>query len=217
VFFNFDYTAYARKNPESAVRAFASAFSGEGNTVLVFKTVKGKVFNRYRQALLSVVKEVGLQERFIEISDYIPLSDVYALTASCDVYLSLHRGEGFGLGIAEAMSLGKPVVVSDYSSTTEFCKKDNACLVPCKMVKPTAGECEQIPYSWAITEWAEPDIQVAAKWLVALYRDEKFRTDIGKSARKFIKTYFSDNEFKKSIFDCLRNYCGVDDCITVKG
>ena len=46
--------------------------------------------------------------------------DRHALTACADIVLSLHRGEGFGLVMAEAMLLGKPVVATGWSGNTDY-------------------------------------------------------------------------------------------------
>ena len=132
------------------------------------------------------------------IDDYIPQHDIYGLTNACDVYLSLHRGEGFGLGIVEAMSLGKAVVATDYSSTTEFCHPHTSIPVPYTIVQVPDGMHDH-PCYHAVKEWAEPDINAAAEALRKLHEDATFRKTIGTEAKYFVENYFSRENFKKSI------------------
>ena len=205
VFFNFDYTAFERKNPEAAVRAFSMAFKNDLDAVLVFKTVKGAEFAQRRRRLYQVIRDMGIGGRFVEIDKYIPEKDIYGLTMACDVYLSLHRGEGFGLGIAEAMSIGKPVVVTDYSSTTEFCNADNSCLVPYSLVAMPDVAKNNVPYSWAIEKWADPDVSVAASMLSRLREDSALRTRLGNAAKEFIESRYSISNFKRSALQLLDN------------
>ena len=138
------------------------------------------------------------------IDNYIPQHDIYGLTEACDVYLSLHRGEGFGLGIAEAMSLAKPVVVTDYSSTTEFCNISNSIPVPCTIVK-VPDDMHDHPCYHAVKEWAEPNIDAAAKSLVKLYESQDLRRSIGAAAQTFMRDHFSLANFKRSIEEFLSN------------
>ena len=199
VFFNFDFESWVgRKNPEGVMRAFAQAFRDVANAKLVFKTMNARKYQDQLCSLERMAATLGIDDRFITINTYIPTADLYGLTNACDVYLSLHRGEGFGLGIAEAMSLGKPVVVTDYSSTTEFCNRDNAFVVPCKIVSVPKDNAPHPNYLFVKT-WAEPDLDVAAAHLRRLYEDKDLRKRIGEKGRTFIASRFSIDSFRKSI------------------
>ena len=205
VFFNFDFTSSVdRKNPEGAIRAFARAFKDKPTAKLVFKTMNATMFPERTQSIGQLAKSLDISDRFMTINDYIPTADLYGLTNACDVYLSLHRGEGFGLGIAEAMSLGKPVVVTDYSSTTEFCNRDNSITIPYS-VKPVPDNLSINPYYLFVKSWPEPDIDAAANALRLLYENEALRKKLGENARAFIAEHFSLENFKKSINHFLDN------------
>lgn len=198
VFYNFAYTSsYQRKNPEGAVRAFAEAFKDCTDTKLVFKTSGAKKCTTFDTRLKAFASSLGLSDRVVFIDDYLLQDELVSLTNACDVYLSLHRGEGFGLGIAEAMSLRKPVVVTNYSAPTEFCNADDALLVPYEMVA-ASQESDGACY-WNIKEWAEPDVHVAAKALRRLYDDRAFAKQLGENGQRFIADHFSDANFKKSV------------------
>ena len=56
-------------------------------------------------------------------------TEVNSLIADVDVYVSLHRSEGFGLVMAEAMYVGTPVIATNWSGNTEFMNSDTACMV----------------------------------------------------------------------------------------
>ena len=199
VFFNFSYgSSYYRKNPEGVVRAFAEAFKDRSDAKLVFKTMGAKNYAVSAAKLHALVDSLGLADCVIFIDHFVPQDEIIALTDACDAYISLHRGEGFGLGIAEAMSLAKPVVVTNYSAPTEFCNADNAMLVPYSMRAVQSYEHDHELYS-QVWEWAEPDTHVAAKALRRLYDDRAFAKQLGENARRFIADHFSDANFKKSI------------------
>ena len=203
IFFNFDYcSSYFRKNPEAILLAFNKAFSRKDNVVIVFKTMRAKLKHIMSDRLHNLARKLGIEGRLITIDDFIPQEDLVNLTNACDVYMSLHRGEGFGLGIAEAMTLGKPVIVTDYSSTTEFCKPDNAMLVPYILVAPKPDQHDIAEYTH-VTKWAEPDIDAAAKALRRLYDEPALREELGRKAKAFIENYFSIDNFRKSVEDFL--------------
>lgn len=205
VFFNFDYgSSYGRKNPDGAMRAFARAFPGTTNAKLVFKTQNAALYQDKAQRLANLARELGIADNFKTIDDYLPESAVYDLTNACDVYLSLHRGEGFGLGVAEAMSMGKAVVVTDYSATTEFCHVDNSCPIPFKLIPP-AKELRDHGFLSQVDRWAEPDLAAAAQALRQLHGNPAFRIKIGRDAKKFIADYFSIENFRKSAVKVLES------------
>ena len=209
VFFNFSYSSgWWRKNSVGAVRAFARAFRDVPNAKLVLKTRALQDSSEREKELLRTAEEEGVRDKVVLFDAYMTQEDVLDLTNVCDVYLSLHRAEGFGLGIAEAMMLSKVVVVTDYSSTTEFCKKDHAVLVPFKMVDVKPNEKDLFWYR-SVKQWAEPDIEAAAAALKRLYEDEALRLRLGNAARDFIRDAFSTERFRASVLSFLR---GDGDC-----
>jgi len=199
VFYNFDFgSSYHRKNPYGAVHAFAKAFAKVSDAVLIFKTMSAKRYPELVAELESLAVELGIGDRFKMISNYIPEADLYGLTNTCDCYLSLHRGEGFGLGVAEAMSLGKPVVVTDYSATTEFFNRENSIPVPYKMIPVRRDQIDNSAYN-DVTEWADPDLDAAADALRQLYDSPELREKLGNEAKRFIADHFSIENFRASV------------------
>ncbi|MDQ5858169.1 MAG: glycosyltransferase, partial [Acidobacteriota bacterium] len=160
-----------RKNPLGAVRAFARAFSGNP---LVSLTVR--IANATNApGLLAELEAAGRGAR-VEI-DTSPLDrgGIERLLAGCDAYVSLHRSEGFGLPIAEAMILGKPVVATAYSGPRDFL--DESTGYPVRWT-PAVQRAALPPYP-ADTRWAEPD---EAHAVDALSRVESDRVESARRA-----------------------------------
>lgn len=202
-FFNFDYeSSYYRKNPEGILMAFAKSLKYKQNAKLLFKTMRAQKCLQKSNQLHLLAKELGISSQFITIDGFISQEDLVNLTNACDVYISLHRGEGFGLGIAEAMSLGKPVIVTDYSSTKEFCNSNNSILIPYEIVPIKPDQIDVEAYQ-CVSCWAEPEINAAADALLQLYNDPIYCQKLGANAKQYINDYFSIENFKKSIYDFI--------------
>ena len=203
VFFNFDFGSYYRKNIPAALTAFSLAFRGDGSARLVFKT-KGAEKNRRQVAEMeSKVAELGIKRQFVHISEFLSQADLDGLTGASDVYLSLHKAEGFGLGMAEAMSQGKPVVATGWSANTEFCREDTAWCIPFRMVPILPHE-----YPVSMKEWADADVEVAAAALREIRNDPKVAAERASRGAEFMKGHFSLDNFKTSIEQFL------DGCLT---
>lgn len=201
VFYNFSYrSGLDRKNPEGVLKAFAESLANYNDTLLVFKTAAAKDFPERVRQLKATAANLGLSNKVVFIDEYFGNQDILNLTNACDVYISLHRAEGFGLGIAEAMSQGKSVIVTNYSSTTEFCNNTNSIPVGYEIVKMPPSDNEL--YS-AAEKWAEPNIKEGAEALLKLYKDPEMRTRLGAAAKESILHQFSIERFKTSVEEYL--------------
>jgi glycosyltransferase involved in cell wall biosynthesis len=183
---SFDFNSWVtRKNPLAAVAAFQAAFPPARRDVrLLLKTINGQ---RLPQALRSVAEAVADDAR-IELRDgFLDRDGMWALQSACDAYLSLHRSEGYGLGLAECMALGKPVVATGYSGNLQFMDDSTSCLVPYSLVP--VGE-DAYP-DWRGQHWAEPDIAAAAAALRRLADDPAHARRIGSAARLKMQQAFS--------------------------
>ena len=155
--FCFDlFSVLERKNPLGLVDAFKSAFTpGEGPT-LVIKAINGS----HRELEVERIKCAAAgRPDIIVLDDYLDFETNTALMASCDCYVSLHRSEGYGLTLAEAMALGKPVIATGYSGNLDFMNEDNSYLVPWTKTPVPAG-CDPYPEG---ALWADPDLNAAVK------------------------------------------------------
>lgn len=192
--FNFDLVAYSRKNPDGLLRAFAMAFPDATDARLVLKTNHAREYAGRLAGLRGLADELGMGGRVVFVNDYMPSSELYALAAACDAYVSLHRGEGFGLGIAEAMQLGKPVVTTAYSAPLEFCNEETALLVPFTMRQLNDGSMVS-----RMGPCADADVAAAADAMRRLYDDRAFAAALGSRARRFMERHFSGEAFKASV------------------
>jgi glycosyltransferase involved in cell wall biosynthesis len=194
VFFNFDFGSYYRKNIPAAIRAFAKAFGGDASAKLLFKTKGAKSNPKQVKEMMDEVLASGIGSQFIHISQYLPRADIDGLTAACDVYLSLHRSEGFGIGMAEAMSQGKPVVATNWSANTEFCTSETSWSIPYKMTSIQPHE-----YMVAMKEWAEANVDAAAAALREIRDNPHLAAERAARGKKFMEEHFSISNFKADV------------------
>ena len=198
VLFTFDFGSYERKNPLATIRAFAKALSSVPGAKLVFKTMGANSHSAEVAELEREARHLGISDKFSMISEYLSHADLYGLTAACDVYMSLHRGEGFGIGMAEAMLMGKPVIATDWSANTEFCRPGVSFPIPYKLVPIKPNE-----YFISMREWAEADVDAAAEALRRCHDEPVFRLEVGEKGRQFVEDHFSIGNFKRSVDEFL--------------
>jgi glycosyltransferase involved in cell wall biosynthesis len=104
--------------------------------------------------------------------------EVWGLMQAADCLVSLHRAEGYGLALAEAMRLGRPIVATGWSGNMDFMDASCALLVPHRLV-PAADA--RGTYQVRGAAWAEPDVGAAAAALAALADDPALRARIGEA------------------------------------
>lgn len=184
--FIFDAASHLdRKNPIAAVRAFRAAFpSPAAKAHLLLKAMNVGKGNSLWQALLD---EIGDDPRITIMQQRLTRDEVLGLYHAADAFISLHRSEGFGRCIAEAMAYGRPVVVTNYSGTLDFAHEGTACVVDYKLVPIPRGAYllanEQV--------WADPDITHAAQHMLRLAEDADFRETIAKAGQRCILDNFN--------------------------
>ena len=150
-----------RKNPWGAIQAFQQAFPQDSptNVQLVIKALRPGSAN---QAWEELQQQAAQDPRLKVIEADLERGDLLALMGACDVFLSLHRSEGFGRGIAEAGILGLQVVTSAWGGNVDFCQGENFHLVPCEPVQIEAGAYVQAEGHC----WGEPDLTEASHQLL---------------------------------------------------
>lgn len=174
-----------RKNPEAAVHAFKKVFAPEDVSVgLVLKVNNSKSTPDEMKRLEKLI--FGYRNIYL-IKETYNRNDVNALLAVIDCFVSLHRSEGFGLGLAEAMFLGKAVIGTNWSSNIDFMKHDNSCLVDYELIQ--LGK-DFGPYQ-AYQFWADPNVDHAASYMEKLVNDNEFYNEIAQNGEMTIKEQFS--------------------------
>jgi glycosyltransferase involved in cell wall biosynthesis len=163
--FVFDYlSTVQRKNPVGLIEAFKLAFAHREGPQLLIKTINGPLRPLSEEELLWAAH--GREDIHVIDRSLAP-GDLNGLMAGCDCYVSLHRAEGLGLTIAEAMALGKPAIATGYSGNLDFMNEDNSYLVD-YVIGRVGPECEIYPPEG---EWAEPNIEHAAELMRRVLAD----------------------------------------------
>jgi glycosyltransferase involved in cell wall biosynthesis len=170
------FSGPGRKNPAGVVAAYRQAFDPDDGAHLVIKAINGSS----RTASMEELWYLTRDRPDIEIrDDYLSRTEMSALVQLSDVYVSLHRSEGFGLVPAAAMAAGKPVVATAYSGTLSFMDEGNSLLVPYELVDVGEGQAPYPPDG----RWAEPDLEVAAAHLRRLIDEPHLGRALGARAR----------------------------------
>jgi glycosyltransferase involved in cell wall biosynthesis len=183
----------ARKNPLAVIEAFHRAFPRQqaDRPLLVLKTQNLGAL----EAAKAVIEEQMASIGGLLIDGEFTGEQMSQLLMSCDMYVSLHRAEGFGLGMAEAMYYGKPVIATAFSGNMEFCSSKNSALVGYEVTEVDATELSLNPGAETVYQagalWAEPDIDQAARWMRALFEDDSMRTRLGVAAAATIRRQFN--------------------------
>lgn len=176
-----------RKNPMAVIEAFRLFLTQRpwAQSVLVVKYHGTEHAPAVAAELARAASEIG--PRVILINQMMTEDDVYALIRTCDAFISLHRAEGYGLGLAEAMCLGKPVLGTAYSGNLDFMTADVSRLVDHTLI-PVPPDA--YPH-WEGQVWAEPNIDHAASLMVELYDDPDSGRELGRRARAHMQAHFS--------------------------
>lgn len=176
--FAFDFlSSMQRKNPQACVEAFLRAFPSSDDSVgLVVKVMRPADDNPQWQELLKIAREDG---RIYIVDKTLDRADVMALFKSCDCFVSLHRAEGFGRGLAEAMLLSIPVIATGWSGNADFCTPDTAAMVDFELVPLEPGA---YPFGEGQL-WAEPSVEHAATQMRRVKNDQARRDTLVDRAR----------------------------------
>jgi glycosyltransferase involved in cell wall biosynthesis len=175
--FVFDYlSTIQRKNPVGLIEAFKRAFAPGAGPQLLVKTINGPLRPLAEEAVLWAAhgrEDIHVVDRSLSGTER------DGLMAACDCYVSLHRSEGFGLTLAEAMAIGKPVIGTGYSGNVDFMNAQNSYLVDYE-IGLVGPECEIYP---ADGEWAEPSVEHAAQLMRRVVEQPREASAIGAAAR----------------------------------
>lgn len=193
-----------RKNPFSAIRSFKSAFGDSAMHRLVVKT---RNLHRHSSAKSDLMAEIGQSPNIQLLDESLSEHDIWLLIKSADAFVSLHRSEGFGLVLAEAMALAKPVICTDWSGNMDFTSTEAAALVSSTLV-----DCddEYGVYSDANAKWAQVDEGYAAKLMREIAEDERVRSTLSKRAEEQIAQIANINRVGQRMLERLNEIPGSE-------
>ena len=181
-----------RKNPQGLLDAFEAEFGADPSVTLVLKiSYFANLNSNYsadNQAVLLKLEDVVQRLPNVRvITEILSPADVYGLIHAADCYVSPHRSEGFGLTVAEAMHLGKPVIATDFSGTTDFVKEGVGFPLSYAMTELAA---DRGPYA-AGNGWADPSATHLRELMRHAVEDPAQCRTIGEAAAAHVMARFN--------------------------
>jgi glycosyltransferase involved in cell wall biosynthesis len=187
-------SSFERKNPRAALRAFKLAFDADPMARLVFKTSGG---HRYPRELADLRAEAGDMSNVDVIDEVWSGEKLFGLYRNADAYLSLHRSEGYGLTLAEAMLMECPVIATGWSGNMDFCSGDTAFLVKYDLVD---FRDDDPSYAQVVdARWAEPCVADAARILRLLRAEPELGRRKAKAARRALLDYTRTHSYAGAV------------------
>jgi glycosyltransferase involved in cell wall biosynthesis len=208
--FVFDYlSTVQRKNPVGLIEAFRRAFApGEGPQLLI-KTINGPLRPLSEEEVLWAAD--GREDIHV-IDRSLSGAELDGVMAACDCYVSLHRAEGFGLTLAEAMAIGKPAIATGYSGNVDFMNDENSYLVDFTIGR-VGPECEIYPPEG---EWADPSVDHAAQLMREVYSDPREAARRGARAAQEIEQTLSPAATGAAMLRRLEQLAGLASSATAR-
>jgi len=182
------HSTLERKNPLGVVHAFKQAFSGNNRRVgLVLKISNADSPFVDSEAMAQIREEIKDYRNIYLLDREMTRAEIDSLLAVCDCFVSLHRSEGFGLGPAEAMSLGKPVILTNWSGNTDYMTLDNSIGIDYQLIPVGKVYGHYQPDQI----WADPDLEQAAYWMKHVAQDDQLAARMGLLGQETIRDKFS--------------------------
>jgi glycosyltransferase involved in cell wall biosynthesis len=180
-----DLISARRKNPHAVIEAYRTAFEPGSGARLVVKSINGR--DRKPRLLAELEAATADRDDIAVIDGYVSDRERDGMLAACDCFVSLHRSEGLGLPMLEAMRLGKPVIATAYSGNLEFMDDKASFLVPCSLVAVPEGDMAHTPGA----QWAEPSVEVAASHMRRVFDAPDEARAVGEAGRSKVLARFS--------------------------
>jgi len=173
-FFNFNYASgFRRKNPVATLQALHEEFPHQKDVVYFVKANRIMGVEDAYNEFIEKIKELGLEDRVVIHDEPLSRDGFMTLLNAMDCYISLHRGEGLGLGILEAYALKKPVIATNYGGNTEYMDNPLGYPVDYKLI-PADDDFEVYR---DVKKWAEPDISAARSFMREVYEKSSIKNN----------------------------------------
>ncbi len=217
--FGFDPASDAqRKNPQAVIAAFVRGVGHDPRAWLLIRINNARRLDGTTDPVVETLRrEAAGHPRIVFVTEPMSFAQVLGFYRACDVYVSLHRAEGLGLGMAEAMTMGVPVIATGWSGNMTFMRHTSACLVDYRLV-PVEGSAP------AYTErgiagrarWAEPDVDHAAALMKHLLLDVDARRTLGDAGARAMEE-FNSAAWRASFVDELVTLHGRREALRREG
>jgi glycosyltransferase involved in cell wall biosynthesis len=200
----FDFnSSLNRKNPYDSVRAFKMAFTKNEDVILAIKVMYSKESVEWN----NFIQLIDNDPRIIIINKVLSRQDVLALFDVCDSFISLHRSEGFGRCLAEAMLLKKPVIATDYSGNVDFCTIEFSFPVDYQLIKVQPTEYVFVDGQ----NWAAPILESAVQQMREVFYNRKLTLQVTNNAYKNISENFSElacgKRYAQRVLEIKKDLC----------
>lgn len=194
----FDFESFMeRKNPLGLIHAYERAFGTRTDVMLLIKSSHGSL----HKGALHMLQQAGTGANVRILDRVLSLDEKHELMKASDCYVSLHRSEGFGLTMAEAMLCGKPVIATNYSGNVDFMTPETSFLVPYKLI---ALDQTHGPYKKGY-HWAEPDLDYAADAMRHVSEHRDSAAALGLKAREHVWNALHPTTIAKSVRERLQS------------
>jgi glycosyltransferase involved in cell wall biosynthesis len=198
--FFFDFNSFStRKNPDAVIEAFEHAFPKRSSVMrpkLIIKTIGA---DGHAGKLAELERRTSRDPDIVVFAETLDAAAMSGLLRQADAFVSLHRSEGFGRGLAEAMYYGKPVIGTGYSGNMDFMNAENSYLVDYELVPVHEGD---YVYT-AGSRWAEPDVTHAAGLMRRVVEHPAAARERGRKAQDFIRKHYSTSAVAAALTDRL--------------
>jgi len=186
-------SGFARKNPVAVIRAFRAAFENRVDTRLRMLLTGAEHYPPARRIMETEVQGCSNIEIAWKAGSR---RELFEWWGTPDVYLSLHRAEGFGLPLAEAMCAGYPVIATGWSGNLDFMSRENSFLVDYTLVDV---DDPQHKYRLEDGPWAEADVSHAAEHLRTIKADPERACTVAQKAADEMRKKLSAGAFATAL------------------
>jgi glycosyltransferase involved in cell wall biosynthesis len=189
-------SCFARKGIDVLVEAFLRSFRREEQVELVIKTFANPD-NILSGVLAEQAERLADAPPIVVVDQFYSNEELLGLYETADIIVAPSRGEGFGLPLAEAMQLGIPVVTTNYSGQTDFCRPDTAWLVDYHM------SASQAHVAGSFSLWAEPSADHLGAQMRAVLDQPVQARARSKQARQLLTAHFGWGNVARRVLKAL--------------
>ncbi|GAB4049557.1 glycosyltransferase [Catellatospora paridis] len=194
---NFDYlSVHERKNPIGTIRAYMRAFGPDDGATLVVKSINSHHRTLHAEQVRSIAEG---RPDIVFLDGYVTSAAMKAMIELSDAYVSLHRAEGYGLNMADAMAHGTPVIATGYSGNMDFMTAQTSELIAFELIEVGRGAD---PYP-ASAVWADPDLGAAAAAMRRLHDDPAHAAALAERAGSHVRARFSPEQISRTMAPLL--------------